>query len=58
MYIHGYGVDQNEAEAERWALNSAENGNVNAMYQLGEDYATYAVLVEDMDITDTEEHYK
>lgn len=58
VYVHGYGVDQDEAEAERWAIKSAENGNVNAMYWLGDGYATYAGLVEDTDITDAEEHYK
>lgn len=35
VYIHGYGIDQDEAEAERWAVKSAENGNVDAMHWLG-----------------------
>lgn len=58
VYIHGYGVDEDEAEAERWAVKSAENGNVDAMYWLGDGYATYADLLGDMDPGDAEEHYK
>lgn len=58
IYIHGYGIEEDEAQAELWAIKSAENGNVNAMYWLGDGYATYASLVEDMDPINAEEHYK
>lgn len=58
VYIHGYGIEEDEAQAESWAIRSAESGNVNAMYWLGDGYATYAGLVEDMDPTDADEHYK
>lgn len=58
LYIHGYGVEEDEAQAESWAMKSAENGNVNAMYWLGDGYATYAGLVEDTDPIDAEDHYK
>lgn len=58
VYIHGYGVEEDEVQAESWAMKSAENGNVNAMYWLGDGYATYAGLVEDTDPIDAEDHYK
>ena len=58
VYIHGYGIDEDETQAELWATKSAENGNAKAMYWLGDGYATYAGLVEDMDPADADEHYK
>lgn len=58
VYIHGYGVDEDDTQAELWATKSAENGNAKAMYWLGNGYATYAGLVEDIDSADADEHYK
>ena len=42
VYIHGYGIEEDEAQAESWAIKSAESGNIDAMYWLGDGYATYA----------------
>jgi TPR repeat protein len=58
VYVHGWGVEENETQAEFWATKSAESGNVKAMYWLGEGYATYAGLVGDTDPADADEHYK
>ncbi|HAV5497954.1 tetratricopeptide repeat protein [Acinetobacter baumannii] len=58
VYIYGWGIEENETQAEFWATKSAESGNVKAMQWLGEGYATYAGLVGDMDPADADEHYK
>ena len=58
VYLHGYGIEEDETQAESWAIKSAESGNVNAMYWLGDGYTTYAGLIEDMDSIDAEDHYK
>ena len=58
IYMHGYGIEADEVQSETWAIKSAESGNTNAMYWLGDGYATYAGFVTDMDPIDAEEHYK
>ena len=58
VYLHGYGIEEDDVQAESWAIKSAESGNVNAMYWLGDGYTTYAGLIEDMDSIDAEDHYK
>jgi TPR repeat protein len=39
MYAEGRGVAKNEAEAAKWCLKLAEQGNTNAQYILGKMYA-------------------
>ncbi len=58
VYMFGYGVEEDEVQAESWAIKSAENGNVDAMYWLADGYVMYAKLVEDIDETDADDHYK
>jgi TPR repeat protein len=38
MYYHGYGVQQDFAEAVRWYRKAAEQGNAFAQYYLGFRY--------------------
>ena len=35
MYYYEYGVDQDLPEAFKWYLQAAENGNMNAQYNVG-----------------------
>jgi TPR repeat protein len=39
MYFDGEGVTRDYAEAAKWYLKSADNGNVTAMYNIGNCYA-------------------
>lgn len=58
IYLYGHGVDSDENQAEVWALKSAENGNVAAMFWLADGYVTYARLMEDDDKNDSLEHFQ
>ncbi|MEL1765802.1 sel1 repeat family protein, partial [Acinetobacter baumannii] len=44
IYLYGHGVDSDENQAEIWAIKSAENGNVAAMFWLADGYVTYAMI--------------
>lgn len=53
MYYHGQGVPENEKRAVELLTQSANRGNVEAMYQLGNAYAfgsTTQSLVTDADV--------
>lgn len=46
IYLYGNGIDSDENQAELWAIKSAENGNVAAMFWLADGYVTYAKLID------------
>ena len=44
--------------AEEWALKAAENGNVEAMYWLGEGYTVYAKELREEDPEESKAHFE
>ena len=58
IYLYGHGVDSDENQAEIWAIKSAENGNIAAMFWLADGYVTYAKLMEEDDKNDSLEHFQ
>ncbi len=58
IYLYGNGIDSDENQAELWAIKSAENGNVAAMFWLADGYVTYAKLMEEDDKNDSLEHFQ
>ncbi|MFH7767449.1 tetratricopeptide repeat protein [Acinetobacter sp. BSP-28] len=50
--------DDDIALAEEWALKAAENGNVEAMYWLGEGYTVYAKDLAEEDPEESKAHFE
>lgn len=50
--------DEDIILAEEWALKSAENGCVEAMYWLGEGYTVYAKDLIELDPEDSKAHFE
>jgi uncharacterized protein len=50
--------DDDNVLAEEWALKSAENGHVDAMYWLGEGYTVYAKEVQEEDAEEAKAHFE
>lgn len=61
LYYNGKGVTEDEKKAVQWLTSSAEKGNVNAMYQLGNAYTFGSEtprLVADADIEAANWYFK
>lgn len=57
LYMHGEHEDD-ILLAEEWALKSAENGHVEAMYWLGEGYTVYAKEMAEEDADESKAHFE
>ena len=57
LYMQSEHEDDNML-AEEWALKSAENGHVEAMYWLGEGYTVYAKEVQEEDAEEAKSHFE
>lgn len=48
-YLYGNAVERSDAQAEAWAIKSAEGGNPKAMFWLAEGYTFYALFNQEND---------